>query len=83
MNEESKPKHCVSDRFEMSGLALSRGTLLPVLQGKKVYQPIWQIIAVNNSQSSGNFSNQILVSDGELSRVDTFLQHDAILSYHE
>ena len=64
-----KVEYFVSDRFEMSGLALSVGTLLPVLQGKKVYQPIWQIIAVNSSQSSGNFSNQILVSDGEYGQL--------------
>ena len=49
----------------MSGLALSGGTLLPVLQGKKVYQPIWQILAINTSQATGNSSSQILISDGE------------------
>ena len=56
----------ISDTPDMSGLALSGGTLLSVLQGKKVYQPIWQIIATNNSQANGNPSSQILLSDGEL-----------------
>ena len=56
----------ISDKLEMSGLVLSGGTLLSVLQGKKVYQPIWQIIATNNSQANGNPSSQILLSDGEL-----------------
>ena len=55
----------ISDILKMSGLALSGGTLLSVLQGKKVYQPIWQIIAINNSQCNENFSSQILLSDGE------------------
>ena len=60
----------------MSGLALSGGTLLSVLQGKKVYQPIWQIIATNNSQANGNPSSQILLSDGECS-----LARDTKLNY--
>ena len=52
----------------MSGLALSGGSLLSVLQGKRVYQPIWQIIAIQNS-IPGSTSSQLLVSDGEISRV--------------
>ena len=47
----------------MAGLALSGGTLLSVLHGKRVYQPIWQILAVQSS--SGSSSNQLLVSDGK------------------
>lgn len=27
----------------MSGLALSHGSLLSAFQGKKVYQPVWQV----------------------------------------
>jgi len=65
----------------MSGLALSVGTLLPVLQGKKVYQPIWQIIAVNSSQSSGNFSNQILVSDGKQLSYNVILHPSSHLTF--
>ena len=28
---------------EMSGLALSQGSLLNVFQGKRSYQPVWQV----------------------------------------
>ena len=48
----------------MSGLVLSGGSLVSVLQGKRVYQPIWQIIAIQNS-IPGSTSSQLLVSDGE------------------
>ena len=57
----------------MSGLVLSGGTLLSVLQGKKVYQPIWQIIATNSSQANGNPSSQILLSDGEYYDYDVYI----------
>ena len=57
----------------MSGLVLSGGTLLSVLQGKKVYQPIWQIIATNSSQANGNPSSQILLSDGEYYDYDDYI----------
>ena len=58
----------------MAGLALSGGTLLSVLHGKRVYQPIWQIIAVQSS--SGSSSNQLLVSDGkEISTFYKYLNH--------
>jgi len=48
----------------MSGLVLSGGTLVNALQGKRVYQPIWQIIAIQNSVP-GTSSSQLLVSDGK------------------
>ena len=48
----------------MSGLVLSGGTLVNALQGKRVYQPIWQIIAIQHSVP-GTSSSQLLVSDGE------------------
>ena len=54
----------------MTGLALSGGTLLPALQGKRVYQPIWQFIGARNS-SNGASSCQHLVSDGKLFYIDT------------
>ena len=56
----------VTDKGKMAGLALSGGTLLSVLQGKRVYQPIWQIIAVQTPSPGSNTSNQLLVSDGKL-----------------
>jgi len=65
----------------MSGLALSGGTLLSVLQGKKVYQPIWQIIAINNSQSNGNFSSQILLSDGKHLSYNAILHPNCHLTF--
>ena len=55
----------VTDKGKMAGLALSGGTLLSVLQGKRVYQPIWQIIAVQTPSPGSNTSNQLLVSDGK------------------
>ena len=55
----------VTDKGKMAGLALSGGTLLSVLQGKRVYQPIWQIIAVQTPPPGSNTSNQLLVSDGK------------------
>ena len=48
----------------MSGLVLSGGTLVNALQGKRVYQPIWQIIAIQNSVP-GTSSSQLLVSHAE------------------
>ena len=55
----------VTEKGKMAGLALSGGTLLSVLQGKRVYQPIWQIIAVQTPSPGSNTSNQLLVSDGK------------------
>ena len=55
-------------RVTMSGLVLSGGTLVNALQGKRVYQPIWQIIAIQNSVP-GTSSSQLLVSDGEILKV--------------
>jgi len=50
----------------MTALALSGGSLLSVFQGKRVYQPIWQIIYVYCPPgSSGGSGSQILVSDGK------------------
>ena len=36
---------------EMSGLALSNGSLLNVFQGKRCYQPVWQVMLVFPSSS--------------------------------
>ena len=48
-------------------MSLTGGSLLQVMQGKRVYQPIWQILSVNINQSqSGPVSTNLLVSDGEL-----------------
>jgi len=62
----------------MAGLALTGGSLLSVFQGKRVYQPIWQIIYVYcppGSNSTKN-SSQILVSDGK------FLTYNVALHPH-
>jgi len=46
-------------------MSLTGGSLLQVMQGKRVYQPIWQILSVNINQSqSGPVSTNLLVSDG-------------------
>lgn len=68
----------------MAGLALTGGSLLSVFQGKRVYQPIWQIIYVycppgpNNSTSS-----QILVSDGKYLTYNVALHPHCHLTFHK
>lgn len=52
----------------MSGIALSHGSILAVFQGKRVYQPVWQVIYtyVPPSHSGNGYGNgrQLLLSDG-------------------
>jgi len=54
----------------MSGLALSQGSLLNVFQGKRSYQPVWQVIYTYlppGQNQSANYAtgSQLLVSDGQ------------------
>jgi len=64
----------------MTGLALSGGTLLPALQGKKLYQPIWQFIGARNSPN-GTSSCQHLVSDGRYLTYNVVLNPTCTISY--
>ena len=62
----------------MSGLALTGGSLLSVFQGKRVYQPLWQIIYVYCPPgTNAATSSQILVSDG----IDDYLCYTSFIFF--
>jgi len=69
----------------MSGLALTGGSLLSVFQGKRVYQPLWQIIYVYCPPGSGGgtTSSQILVSDGKFLTYNVALHPHCTITFHK
>jgi len=68
----------------MSGLALTGGSLLSVFQGKRVYQPIWQIIYVYCPPgSNSSTSSQILVSDGKYLTYNVALHPHCHLTFQK
>ena len=69
----------------MSGLALTGGSLLKVFQGKRVYQPLWQIIYVYCPPGSGGgtTSSQILVSDGKYLTYNVALHPHCHITFHK
>eukprot|EP00092_Neocalanus_flemingeri_P018137 GFUD01019629.1.p1 GENE.GFUD01019629.1~~GFUD01019629.1.p1 ORF type:complete len:487 (+),score=121.27 GFUD01019629.1:50-1510(+) len=68
----------------MSGLALTGGSLLSVFQGKRVYQPIWQIIYVYCPPgTNSSTSSQILVSDGKYLTYNVALHPHCHLTFQK
>lgn len=68
----------------MSGLALTGGSLLSVFQGKRVYQPLWQIIYVYCPPGTHSAtSSQILVSDGKYLTYNVALHPHCHLTFHK
>jgi len=68
----------------MSGLALTGGSLLSVFQGKRVYQPLWQIIYVYCPPGTNSTtSSQILVSDGKYLTYNVALHPHCHLTFQK
>jgi len=72
----------------MSGLALSNGSLLNVFQGKRSYQPVWQVIYTYlppGQNQSANYAtgSQLLVSDGQYLTYNVALHPHCSVTYHK
>jgi len=72
----------------MSGLALSHGSILALFQGKRVYQPVWQVIYTyqppgQHQTSSYSTGSQLLLSDGQYLTYNVALHPHCTVTYNK